>query len=64
MAFINRDRDTRQKHQQRVDALSAATVNPDDATPGRRRSALLGRLSRIRQPISTGQSNGHRNRGL
>ena len=49
MAFVNRDRDTRLEHQRRGDG----------ATPPRR-SPLLGRWSRVRQPISAGKSNGHR----
>jgi hypothetical protein len=68
MAFVNRGRDTRLEHQQRADTGAPATVNSDEgATPRpttpRRRSPLLGRWSRVRQPISTGQSNGHRSVG-
>jgi hypothetical protein len=68
MAFGNRDRDTRPEHQHRADTGATPTVNsgegatPRHATP-RRRSPLLGRWSRVRQPISTGQSNGHRSVG-
>jgi hypothetical protein len=60
MAFINRDRDTRLEHQKRPDAGTTATVNSDEGATPRRRSPLLGRWSRIRQPISAGKSNGHR----
>jgi hypothetical protein len=62
-AFINHDRDTRLEHQQRVDTAAAPTANSDAATPGRRRSPLLGRWSRVGQPVSTGQSNGDRSHG-
>jgi Sec-independent protein translocase protein TatA len=64
MAFMNRDRDTRHEHQQRVDTATAPTANSDRATPGRRRSPLLGRWSRVRQPMSAGKSNGDRTHGL
>jgi hypothetical protein len=64
MAFINRDRDTRREHQQRVDTArvgtaTAPTASSEGAAPGRRRSPLLGRWSRVRQPMSAGKSNGH-----
>ncbi len=64
MAFVNRDRDSRLEHQQRVDTDPTATVNTDEGATPRRRRPLLGRWSRVRQPVSTGQSNGHRSRGL
>ena len=63
MAFVNRDRDTRLEHQQRADTGASPTVNSDAGATPRRRSPLLGRWSRVRQPISTGQSNGHRSVG-
>jgi hypothetical protein len=68
MAFGNRARDTRLEHQQRADTGATPTVNsgegaiPRQTTP-RRRIPLLGRWSRVRQPISTRQSNGHRSVG-
>jgi hypothetical protein len=65
MAFINRDRDTRLEHQQFVDTGTAPTANSSgDPAPRRRRSPLLGRWSRVRQPMSAGQSNGDRTHGL
>lgn len=64
MADVDRDRDTRLEHQQRVDTGTAPTVNTDEGATPRRRSPLPGRWSRVRQPVSTGQSNGHRSRGL
>jgi hypothetical protein len=64
MAFVNRDRDTRLEPQQPADTASAPSRNPDEGATPRRRSSLLGRWSRVRQPISTGKSNGHRGRGL
>jgi hypothetical protein len=59
MAFINRDRDTRREHQQRVGTATAPTASSEGAAPGRRRSPLLGRWSRVRQPTSAGKTNGH-----
>ena len=64
MAYMDRDRDARLEHQQRADTDTTATVNSDEGTTPRRRSPLLGRWSRVRQPVSTGQSNGHHSRGL
>jgi type VI protein secretion system component VasK len=59
-----RGRDARLEHQQRADTATAPTVNSDEGATPRRRSPLLGRWSRVRQPVSTGQSNGHHSRGL
>lgn len=64
MAFADRDRDTRLEHQQRADTGTTPPVNSDEGGTPRQRSPLLGRWSRVRQPVSTGQSNGHPSRGL
>ena len=59
-----RGRDARLEHRRRADTGTVPTANSDaDATP-RRRSPLLGRWARVRQPVSTGRSNGHHSRGL
>ena len=60
----DRDRDARLEHQQRADTGTAPTVNSGEGATPRPRSPLLGRWSRVRQPVSTGQSNGHHSRGL
>ncbi len=64
IAFVNRHRDARLEHQQRADTGTPPTVNSDEGATPRRRSPLQGRWSRVRQPLSTGQSNGHHSRGL
>jgi hypothetical protein len=63
MAYMDRDSDTRLEHQRRAETGTAARVKSDEGATPRRRSPLLGRWSRVRQPMSTGQSNGHRSRG-
>src|ERR1700737_2076656 len=47
----------RREHQQNADTGTTPTVNSDEGATPRRTGALLGRWSRIRQPISTGRSN-------
>jgi hypothetical protein len=64
MTVANRDRDTRLENQQRVDEGTTPTVNSDEGATPRRRTPLLGRWSHVRQPVSTGQSNGHGSRDL
>jgi len=64
MTVANRDRDTRLENQQRVDEGATPTVNSNEGATPRRRTALLGRWSRVRQPVSTGKSNGHGSRDL
>ena len=59
-----RGRDARLEHQQRADTRTAPTVNSDADATLRRRSPLLGRWARVRQPVTTGRSNGHHSRGL
>ena len=59
-----RGRDARLEHQQRSDTGTAPTVNSDEGATPQRRSPLQGRWSRVRQPVGTGQSNGHHSRGL
>lgn len=58
VAFINRDHDTRLEHQQRADA--APTTTSGEGAPNRRRNPLMGRTSRVRQPVSAGQSDATR----
>ena len=57
-----RGRDARLE--QLADTGTAPTVNSDEGATPRRRSPLLGRWSRVQQPVSTGRSNGHQSRGL
>ncbi len=59
-----RGHDAPLEHQQRADTGTAPTVNSDDGATPRRRSPQLGRWSHVRQPVSTGRSNGHHSRGL
>src|ERR1700758_1159893 len=60
MGVVNRDHDPRLEHQQRADE---GTTSDEGATP-RRRGSRPGRWSRVRQPVSAGQSNGHGSHGL
>ena len=59
-----RGRDARLEHQQNADTGTTPTVNSNEGATPRRTGALLGRWSRIRQPVSTGRSNGHHSRVL
>jgi hypothetical protein len=59
-----RGRDARLEHQQRAGTGAAPTVNSDEGATSRHGSPLLGRWSRVQQPVSTGRSNGHHSRGL
>ncbi|HME80276.1 MAG TPA: hypothetical protein VKI00_32830 [Mycobacterium sp.] len=52
-ALINRDRDNLLEHPQHVGATTGSPVNSDRGASRRRRSPLLGRWSRGRQPMST-----------
>jgi hypothetical protein len=60
----DRDRDARLEHQQRADTGTAPAVNSDEGATPQPRSPLQGRWSRVRQPVGTGQSNGHHSRVL
>jgi hypothetical protein len=59
-----RGRDARLEHQQTADTGTTPTVNSNGGATPRRTGPLLGRWSRVRQPVSTGRSNGHHSRAL
>jgi hypothetical protein len=59
-----RGRAARLQPRQHADTGTTPTVNSDEGAIPRRTGPLPGRWSRVRQPVSTGQSNGHHSRGL
>ena len=59
-----RGRDARLEHRQHANTGTTPAVDSDEGATPQRTGPLLGRWSRVRQPVSTGQSNGHHSRGL